>query len=346
MPESPRPWWHCDANDSNLPTVLSCLVMSALDVWGLDDMAEAAYRAMLRNPELDLGGLAGHLGLDEDDVEAAVAELVRARLVTRTATGLHPAPPATSLAALLHAELSDLEERRSRLDSVRASLAGFAADHMVGQSRAWSSVPFEMFSPDEAFVAVEDVQRGTTGEVLSCHPVVDIDSDSPTYTELIESQLGAGRPMRGLYPADVLNDPERLEWVRRWMRAGEEVRLLVHALPPMAVFGTEVAMVSSTWGGGIPGHLLVRAPALVALVRELFDQYWLRATPLLPPGEQVDERRLILELLMLGTKDESIARQLGISLRTVRRRVAGLMDELGATTRFQAGLEAARRGLL
>jgi DNA-binding NarL/FixJ family response regulator len=60
----------------------------------------------------------------------------------------------------------------------------------------------------------------------------------------------------------------------------------------------------------------------------------------------VDERRLILELLMLGTKDESIARQLGISLRTVRRRVAGLMDELGATTRFQAGLEAARRGLL
>jgi DNA-binding NarL/FixJ family response regulator len=30
----------------------------------------------------------------------------------------------------------------------------------------------------------------------------------------------------------------------------------------------------------------------------------------------------------------------------VRRRVAELMDELGARTRFQAGVEAVRRGLL
>jgi DNA-binding NarL/FixJ family response regulator len=49
---------------------------------------------------------------------------------------------------------------------------------------------------------------------------------------------------------------------------------------------------------------------------------------------------------MLGAKDETIARQLGVSLRTVRRRVAELMDELGASTRFQAGMEAVRRGLL
>lgn len=121
---------------------------------------------------------------------------------------------------------------------------------------------------------------------------------------------------------------------------------MVHALPPMAVFGTETALVSSTWAGGAEGHLLVRAPALVALVRELFEQYWRGATPLLPPGDQVDERRVILELLMLGTKDESVARQLGVSLRTVRRRIAELMDELGVSTRFQAGMEAVRRGLL
>jgi DNA-binding CsgD family transcriptional regulator len=323
-------------------------IMSALDVWGLDDAAEVAYRAMLRNPDLDRAGLAHHLGLTDDDVGRALAELERTGLVSSTPSGLLPAPPATTLAAMLHGELGDLEERRSRLDAVRASLAGFAADHMVGQSRAWSSMPFELFSPEESFVAVEDVLRGTAGEVLSCHPAVNIDVDSPTYVELIESQLRDGRPLRGLYPADVVDDPPRLAYVRRWARAGEEVRLMSHALPPMAVFGTEAAMVSSTWGGGVPGHLLVRAPALVALVRELFDQYWERATPLVTrdPAEPSDERSQILELLMLGTKDESIARQLGVSLRTVRRRVADLMDELGASTRFQAGMEAARRGLL
>ena len=35
---------------------------------------------------------------------------------------------------------------------------------------------------------------------------------------------------------------------------------------------------------------------------------------------------------------------LGVSLRTVRRRVADLMSELGAESRFQAGVEASKRG--
>lgn len=322
--------------------------MSALEVWGLDDVAEMAYRAMLRNPELGIPALAHHLELDPADVTAAVEDLERVGLVSRTATGLVPAPPATTLGSLLHGELRDLEERRARLDTVRARLSGFAADHMVGQSRGWSSMPFELLTSEQAFVAVEDIQRGTTGEVLSCHRAVDLDVDSPTFVDLVEHQLSGGRPMRGLYPAEVLGDPPRLAYVRRWAAAGEQVRLMSHALPPMAVFGTEAAFVSSTWGGGVPGQLLVRAPALVALVRELFEQYWVRGTPLTSPSPdaQVDERRQLLELLTLGTKDESIARQLGVSLRTVRRRVAELMDELDAGTRFQAGMEAARRGLL
>jgi DNA-binding NarL/FixJ family response regulator len=64
-------------------------------------------------------------------------------------------------------------------------------------------------------------------------------------------------------------------------------------------------------------------------------------------GDQREEgQRDILELLMLGAKDEAIARHLGVSLRTVRRRVADLMDDLGTGTRFQAGMEAVRRGWL
>ena len=47
-----------------------------------------------------------------------------------------------------------------------------------------------------------------------------------------------------------------------------------------------------------------------------------------------------------GAKDEQIARKLDLSLRTVRRRIAALMTELGVDTRFQAGVEAARRGWL
>jgi DNA-binding NarL/FixJ family response regulator len=41
-----------------------------------------------------------------------------------------------------------------------------------------------------------------------------------------------------------------------------------------------------------------------------------------------------------------VARQLGISQRTVERDIRKMMDDLNATTRFQAGVQAARRGLV
>jgi DNA-binding NarL/FixJ family response regulator len=50
-------------------------------------------------------------------------------------------------------------------------------------------------------------------------------------------------------------------------------------------------------------------------------------------------------LLAAGLKDEAIARQLGVSLRTIHRRTGDLLDRLGARTRFQAGMQAARQGL-
>ena len=54
----------------------------------------------------------------------------------------------------------------------------------------------------------------------------------------------------------------------------------------------------------------------------------------------------MLELMAAGLKDEIVARRLGLSTRTLRRRIAGVMRELGADTRFQAGCEAVRRGWL
>ncbi|WP_248962429.1 helix-turn-helix domain-containing protein [Sphaerisporangium perillae] len=54
----------------------------------------------------------------------------------------------------------------------------------------------------------------------------------------------------------------------------------------------------------------------------------------------------VLALPAAGLQDDAIARQLDVSLRTVQRRVRFLCDRLGARTRFQAGLFAARQNLL
>lgn len=52
----------------------------------------------------------------------------------------------------------------------------------------------------------------------------------------------------------------------------------------------------------------------------------------------------VLRALGGGSTDECAARELNISTRTYRRRVAELMAQLGASSRFQAGMLAAGRG--
>lgn len=54
---------------------------------------------------------------------------------------------------------------------------------------------------------------------------------------------------------------------------------------------------------------------------------------------------MILQALASGLTDASAAKQLGISLRTYRRRVADLMAGLKAESRFQAGLRAGEMGI-
>lgn len=49
-------------------------------------------------------------------------------------------------------------------------------------------------------------------------------------------------------------------------------------------------------------------------------------------------------MLASGMKDEKIARGLGVSLRTVSRMLSELMQEMGATSRFEAGVRAHRLG--
>jgi DNA-binding CsgD family transcriptional regulator len=323
--------------------------MSVLDVWGLDEGAEAVYRAVLRNPGRDVAWFAAHLEREDQQVTRELDGLVNVGLARREADGFSAGPPATTLHPLVNAELSDLDGRRAQLDAVRASFASFAADHVVGRSRGWAEAPFELLSNTESFAAVEDLHRSTRGEVLCSHQVLNIDVSSPPYVDLLERQLAAGRPMRALYPRDVVDDPRRLAYVRRWAGLGEVVRITHQQVPYMAVFGDQVAIVSSgSDRGNSEGRILLRAPALVSLVTELFGCYWERSVPIhsTPVGLGRNERAEILEGLMLGAKDEALARQLGVSLRTVRRRVADLMAELGATTRFQAGMEAVRRGLV
>lgn len=99
---------------------------------------------------------------------------------------------------------------------------------------------------------------------------------------------------------------------------------------------------------GAGGAALVFGDSLVhRAALPLFESLWARATPVGSPGSPlVADQRELLGLLASGLKDETIARRLGVHVHTARRRITRMLEELGADTRFQAGVQAAIRGWL
>ena len=60
--------------------------------------------------------------------------------------------------------------------------------------------------------------------------------------------------------------------------------------------------------------------------------------------EWVEPIAQVLALLLGGLTDQAVAGQLGLSLRTVQRRISQLMIKAGVATRIQLGWYAARKG--
>jgi DNA-binding CsgD family transcriptional regulator len=128
---------------------------------------------------------------------------------------------------------------------------------------------------------------------------------------------------------------------------GGEVRIVPTPAFPMLVVDGSTVLAPHRGPEAVPVMAAVTSPGVVALLRGFADLIWERAEPApVWAGSGADLKRRLVELLTTGAKDERIARLLGISLRTCRRHIAEIMSDLGADSRFQAGANAARVGLI
>ncbi|MGE9808556.1 MULTISPECIES: hypothetical protein [unclassified Janibacter] len=157
------------------------------------------------------------------------------------------------------------------------------------------------------------------------------------------ARLARGLVQRGLYRHTLPETETGRLYMGAWAAAGESQRVTRADLTDFAVFGTEAVVTVSEWGSAEPPYVLIRHPLAVRAFAELFDVAWSSAVP---PIDMDDQDDRLIALLGLGVKDEAIARQLGLGLRTVRRRVAQLMDARGVHTRFQLGVALEREGLV
>lgn len=119
----------------------------------------------------------------------------------------------------------------------------------------------------------------------------------------------------------------------------------------LVVVDRETALVPVDPDDSRRGALELRAPGVVAGLVALFEQVWHVATPFgeqtVPDGQGLTPpERELLRLLGAGHTDESAARKLSVSLRSVQRMMTTLTERLGAASRFQAGVHASQRGWL
>jgi len=128
------------------------------------------------------------------------------------------------------------------------------------------------------------------------------------------------------------------------------VRTVSHIPRAAAVFDRSLAVLFGV-SGGETNVARVHNHGVVQFLLDLFDHLWDAATPL--EGVESgyanvadDLQRAIAALMAKGYTDEVVARKLGMSVRTCRRHIAALMRDLDAVSRFQAGVQAARRSLV
>ena len=189
--------------------------------------------------------------------------------------------------------------------------------------------------------------RTSRGDMLWLRPDAWAMPRESQVSELLAEAMATGRRSRAIYPARALTEAPDALRVRAAL--GEQVRILSELPTRLFIFGDTHAVIPEPIGFTDEPRVHVRQRSIVAALTMWFESLWDRAAPMpeLDAGRaSTDGRQFLLEQLMAGTTDEVIARKLGIGLRTVRRRIAALMTELGVDTRFQAGVEAVRRGWL
>ncbi|WP_406089015.1 LuxR C-terminal-related transcriptional regulator [Streptomyces sp. NBC_01013] len=331
---------------------------------GLDAISGRVLEHLVGVPSAEVTTVAEAAEISPRRAEEALRRLEGALLVIRLegrpmrwAAG----PPRSSLGAVLarrRAQLATAEGILERLQEAYDAASGPRAAHLI-----------------EVLEHEEEVSARYT-QLLKQSEVEVLHLAKPPYLTGTEASSGepgvvTGVGLRSVYETDGFTDAVSLETALQGTARGGELRLASRLPVKLVLFDRTAALLPVHSDRPEAGSLVVHSPALVEALAALFESVWAGATPVslesrddwpvpgganVPDGPRgpagpdvprVDERtREILRLMATGLKDESIARVLKVSRRTVQKHVTDAGNALGAKTRFQIALRAAGQGWL
>ncbi len=325
-----------------------------LSVLGLDEAEERAYRRLIQVPSGSADDLVALLGCGPAQAEAVLTALETKGLVARStgkADRFVASPPQVALGALVVERQEDLRRAQHELGALAEAYRGTALDRTV------SDVVDVVLGSQAVAQRFAQLQRSARHEILllakSEYVVVqpeDNDDETLAVARGVTYKVALERAnldREGFFPE-----------VTDSIRNGVEVRV-AHSIPVrLLIADGELALVPLPSAGDRNpggGALLIHPSGLLDALKAVFALVWESASVLVVSGDSLDQvggDRLqaidaqVLSLLLAGLTDQAIGGQLGLSLRTVQRRVRLLMDRAQVDTRLQLGYQARRRGWL
>jgi DNA-binding CsgD family transcriptional regulator/sugar-specific transcriptional regulator TrmB len=328
-------------------------VWKVLEPLGLDEATYAVYHALLREPDSTPEHIAALVNRSLDEVHQLLVELRKLDLLVPTWTNPdveHAVHPRVGLAGLVERRKTELTHKLSELASAQAAAETMAEQYNELLTSRTSGDVEVLKGRANASRRIEELGAKTRETFWGLIPAHVDDIVAPAEESPDIPLLERGIKMRTVYLQSMTVSKQGLEFAAFMHRHGNEVRATPTLPMRLLLIDHEIAIMPLDPAVESAGAVIHRSPAVVAMALALFDSYWSRATDLFAPEDRDNDSPLtpheaeVLRLLAGGAKDEQVARLLGISLRTARRITANLSDRLDATSRFELGVAAAKRG--
>jgi sugar-specific transcriptional regulator TrmB len=310
---------------------------------GISPQAEAVYVVLAPLESATIPELADLASAQPEHVDKQLEELRQLGLAAELSQGLWQALPLLDVVNALRAQrLSELEMASVAAESLHS--------HLLAATESQADNIKIVVGREAIIAARRDLCNSAKKEICAFDkPPYVVGRPNATAEKLSEiapewQALDRGTSLRCVYHPGF--DADRLAELALFAAKGEKSRT---APVPMKLIlvDSQVALIPSMRSYS-PGHELrasiTRHPMLVEALQWLFETVWDTSVPIITTGyaENDPRRQMLISLLMTGSTDNAIASQLGINVRSVRRWISELMDELGVATRLQLGAALVR----
>jgi DNA-binding CsgD family transcriptional regulator len=314
---------------------------------GISAEAEAVYVALGPLPSASVAELARLTSSTPECVEETLEELRRLGLATDHPLGHWRALPLLDVVNHLKVQrLSEIELASVAAESLES--------HLLAAEATQSDNVKALVGRESIVAAHRELMDSARREICFF--------DKPPYAQIrstiTEEALSAEPEWQALNRNVSLRcvydpgfDVDRLAELSLFAKKGEQSRTSPVPMK-LIIIDSHTALIPSMRSYA-PGHELTASVVTHALLVEalqwLFEAVWDAAVPIMTSvnSENDPRRQMLIAMLMTGSTDSAIANTLNINVRSVRRWISDLMDELGVSTRLQLGAALVRSdGLL